>query len=207
MATFNSTTFGSISGRHGSAVAANTKDGKCILKIFKAPSNPNTDKQVAQRTKFGFVNSELSSMRELFKISFGNMLGKNQAVSYAMKNAVTGVSPNFTLDYSKLKISTGSLYGSGLVSAAKTVGTTVKIDWNYTDLTGNTANDGVNLAFFNADSKEALLKQNIVLRSISTAEIELPAIWAGQNVHCWIYFSAPNGSENSASQYIDSLQL
>lgn len=56
MATFNSTTFGAISGRHGSAVAAYTKNGKCILKVFKTPSNPNTDKQVAQRTKFGFVN-------------------------------------------------------------------------------------------------------------------------------------------------------
>jgi hypothetical protein len=52
-------------------------------------------------------------MKELFKISFGSTLGKNQAVSYALKDAVTGISPNFTLDYSKLKISIGSLYGSG----------------------------------------------------------------------------------------------
>lgn len=207
MATYNSTTFGAISGRHGSAVAANTKNGKCILKIFKAPSNPNTDKQVAQRTKFGFVNSELSCMRELFKITFGSTLGKNQAVSYALKDAVMGISPNFNLDYSKLKISIGSLYGTGLVSAINTAGITVKVDWNYTDLTGNTASDQVNLAFFNIDSKEALLKQNIALRIENTVEIELPAVWADQNVHCWIYFSAPDGSVNSTSQYIDLLQL
>jgi hypothetical protein len=207
MATFNSTTFGAISGRHGSAVAANTKNGKSILKIFKAPSNPNSEKQVAQRTKFGFVNSELSSMRELFKISFGSTLGKNQAVSFAMKDAVIGVSPDFTLDYSKLKISSGSLYGSGVVSAVKNAGTTVKVDWNYTDLTGNTANDGVNLAFYNVDSKEALLKQNMVLRDLGTVNVELPAIWAGQSVHCWIYFSSPDGKLNSNSQYIDLVQL
>jgi hypothetical protein len=74
-------------------------------------------------------------------------------------------------------------------------------------LTGNTANDGVNMVFFNVDSKEALLKQNIVLRSVNNVEVELPAVWAGQNVHCWIYFSAPDSSVNSTSQYIDLLQL
>jgi hypothetical protein len=207
MATYNSTTFGAISGRHGSAVAAYTKTGKCILKVFKAPSNPNTDKQVAQRTKFGFVNSELSCMRELFKITFGSNLGKNQAVSLALKDAISGVAPDFALDYSKLKISGGSLYGSGSVSVTKTADTTLKIDWNFSDLTGNTANDGVNLAFFNVDSKEALLKQNIALRSICTVDIELPAIWVGQNIHCWIYFSSPDGMLNSNSRYIDLVQL
>jgi len=207
MATFNSTTFGAISGRHGSAVAAYTKTGKCILKVFKAPSNPNTDKQVAQRTKFGLVNSELSCMRELFKITFVSNLGKNQAVSLALKEAVTGEAPDFALDYSKLKISIGSLYGSGLVSAVKIAGTTVKTEWNYTDLTGNTTNDGVNLVFFNVNSKEALLKQNMVLRGAGTIDVELPAVWAGQSVHCWIYFSSPDGKMNSTSQYIALVQL
>jgi hypothetical protein len=106
-----------------------------------------------------------------------------------------------------LKISSGSLYGSGSVSVSKTADTTLKIDWNFSDLTGNTANDGVNLAFFNVDSKEAMLKQNIVLRSICTVDIELPAIWAGQNIHCWIYFSSPDGMLNSNSRYIDLVQL
>jgi len=207
MATYNSTTFGAISGRHGSAVAANTKDGKCILKIFKAPSNPNTVKQVAQRTKFGFVNSELSCMRELFKITFGSTLVKNQAVSLAMKDAITGESPDYALDYSKLKISVGGLYGTGQVSLVKTVDSTIKIDWSYTDLTGNTANDQVNLAFFNTTTKEALLKQNNVLRNVGTVDVELPAVWAGQSIHCWIYFTSPDGMIKSNSQYIDMVQL
>lgn len=207
MATFNSTTFGSISGRHGSAVAVITKNGKSILKVFKAPANPNTEKQKKQRTKFGFVNSELSCMRELFKNTFGSSLGINQAVSMALKEAVTGEYPNYAIDYDKLKMTNGSVYGSGLVSAAKTVGTTIMVDWNYTPLSGNNPDDGVNLIFFNEDSKEAMLKQNHAERMAESAEIELPAIWAGAKVHCWIYFSTPNGILNSASQYISFLQL
>lgn len=146
-------------------------------------------------------------MRELFKITFGSNLGKNQAVSLALKEAVTGDAPDFVLDYSKLKISIGRLYGSGLLSAVKSVGTTVKVEWNYTDLTGNATNDGVNLVFFNENSKEALLKQNIALRDAVNADVELPDIWAGQSVHCWIYFTSPDGITNSNSQYIDLIQL
>ena len=56
MAKFNSTTFGTISGRHGSAVAATQKNGTSYLRVFRAPSDPKTAKQVNQRAKFGFAN-------------------------------------------------------------------------------------------------------------------------------------------------------
>ena len=49
MAKFSSTTFGPISGRHGTAVAATTKDGKSYIRVYRAPSNPKTEKQVAHR--------------------------------------------------------------------------------------------------------------------------------------------------------------
>ena len=68
-------------------------------------------------------------------------------------------------------------------------------------------NDGVNFVFLNATSKVGILKQNEVLRGLGTADIELPAVWAGQQVHCWIYFSSPDGKINSDSQYIDLIQL
>jgi hypothetical protein len=85
MAKFNSTTFGAISGRHGSAVAATTKDGKSYLRVYRAPSDPKSTKQVAQRTKFAFANSSLSCFRNLFKETFNNRRGLNMGVSYALK--------------------------------------------------------------------------------------------------------------------------
>jgi len=49
MSTFRSTTFGMISGRHGNAVAAEMRNGVNVLKVFNAPFNPKSVKQVAQR--------------------------------------------------------------------------------------------------------------------------------------------------------------
>jgi hypothetical protein len=207
MATFNSTTFGAISGRHGSAVAATTKDGRSILKVFRAPGNPNTDKQQAQRTKFGFANSELSCMRNLFKITFMSANGMQQGVSLAMKNAVSGEAPDFVIDFSLLTLSVGSVDSAGLVSAVKTVGTKVKIDWDTTIGTNSTAKDGINIVFFNPSDRISVLKQNHAFRSAGTAEVELPEIWAGSEIHCWIYFSTPTDSLNSVSKYVGLVQL
>lgn len=202
MATFNSTTFGAISGRHGSAVATTTKDGKSILKIFRAPANPNSEKQQAQRTKFGFVNKELSCMRNLFKVTFRSTNGMQQGVSLAMRNAIIGESPDYEIDYSLITLSTGSVNTAGRVNASKTSDTKIKLEWDVTVGSNSTGNDWVSFVFLNQSAKMSILKQNHVLRSAGDAEIELPALWVGAEVHCWMYFSSPNDTLNSASQYV-----
>ncbi len=207
MSEFISSTFGKISGRHGTAVAMKSKStGKTYLRLHSVPSDPKTAKQLAQRSKFGFVNSEMNCMRNLFKITFGSNQGVSHGVSLAF-GAVTGEYPNFSIDYSKVIISQGGVDTSGFLNVVKTSGTTLKFDWDTTAGFQGDDNDGVNLVILNAESKVGLLKQNIVLRAEGTVDIELPAVWAGQKVHCWIYFSSPDGMNTSNSQFIETVQL
>jgi hypothetical protein len=119
--------------------------------------------------------------------------------------ALVGEFPDFSIDYSKLVISEGGLNTSGFLSATKTTGTTLKFEWDTTAGYQGDDNDGVNIVLLNVDTKIGLLKQNLALRSDATAEVELPAVWAGQNVHCWIYFSSPDGANTSNSQYINAI--
>ena len=207
MAEFNSTTFGTISGRHGSAVAATTKSGKCILKVFKAPSNPKTDKQVSQRTKFAFVLAFMVGLRELFKITFHGNGGYQHAVSLALKNAVIGTVSNFSIDFSKRSMSAGTLECVNEATATVKAGTTVKIDW--VNKHGDTQKlySSVNFVFFIAEWNESVLELDGAESLSKTAEIELPAEWAGQKVHCWMYQSKPDASMKSASFYISEVQL
>lgn len=207
MAKFNSTTFGTISGRHGTAVAATTKDGQCILRVFKAPSNPRTDAQVAQRAKFAMVNHNLSVLSEQFKITFGSSRGINQAVSLALANAVTGSYPNFALDYSQLTVATGSVQKAETVSCKSLGSSKVEIDWDATAGTPVRESDAVSVLFFNEASQLPVLKESIALRKDGKAEVTVPTVWAGASVHCWIYFTAPDGSQTSTSQYISQLAL
>lgn len=208
MAEFNSTTFGTISGRHGSAVAATIKkSGKSILKVFRAPSNPQTDKQVSQRTKFAFVLAFMIGLRELFKITFRGNGGYHHAVSLALKNAVMGDVSNFSIDFSKLFVAGGSAQCVNEATATVKAGTTVKIDW--VNSRGDTQKlySSVNFVFFIADWNESVLELDGAESLAKTAEIELPADWAGQKVHCWMYHSKPDATLKSASYYISEVQL
>ena len=207
MSEFISSTFGKISGRHGTAVAMKSKStGKTFLRMHTVPSDPKTPKQIAQRSKFGFVTAEMKCMRNLFKFTFGGIAGVNRGVSLAF-GAVTGEYPEFSIDYSKLIISQGGLNTCGHVSALKTVGTTLKFDWDTTVGFQGNDNDLVNIVLLNADTKVGLHKQDNIIRSLGTSEIELPAVWVGQSVHCWMFFTSNDGISISDSQYIDLVQL
>lgn len=209
MAKFNSTTFGSISGRHGSAVAATTKDGKSYLRIYRAPSDPKSAKQVAQRTKFAFANSSLSCFRNLFKETFNNRRGLNMGVSYALKNAIIGESPDFTVDYSKLVFTVGNINQALSVSASH-INNKVTINWDFVEASQSKSDDQVSCIFFNEDTQLSIHMKDLCARGDKTIDIELPEAWKGSEVYCWMYISATNNlmsTNYSASQFVDALQL
>ncbi len=208
MATFKSTTFGKISGKYGEALATQSKTtGKNYLRVASAPSNPRTLKQVEHRGKFGFVNRVMRSFYPVFKVTFGGNTGIRYGINLAFKNAILGEYPDFLLDYTQLIFTDGGLYQAGSVNAQKSGANSVKVDWDYSDMAGNNSTDLTNLIFYNEDTDQAILKQTLVARETITQTVELPAIWAGGKIHCWIYFTAPNGITNSISQYVDRIQL
>ena len=207
MARFKSSTFGKISGKHGTAVAALRKDGTNILKVLRIASNPDTLGQKNQRGKFGFVVRELNCMRQIFTITFDGQYGINRAVSKAMKTALTGEYPDFKLDYSKLIISEGTLNKTAQVRLEQVGGSTVKIDWNAEELLGRNPAEIVNLVFLNQTSKSVILKQNVALSGAGSAQVDLPVDWMDKELHSWIYFTSPNGILYSTSQYICRFKL
>ena len=208
MAKFNSTTFGEISGRHGTAVAATTKDGKTYLRVYRPPSNPNTDKQIAQRSKFGFANKNLSCFRSLFKETFSSNKGMNIGVSYAMKKSIIGESPDFIIDYSKLIFAVGGV-NQGINTAITVENLSANLSWDFVEAMNSKPTDLVNVIFFNEDTQLSILLKETGFRSDKLVSCELPEIWKGSSVHCWIYFTAKNGSTstNSESQYVNLFEF
>jgi hypothetical protein len=207
MARFTSMTFGSISGRHGSAVAVVMKNNTNVLKVYNAPYDPKSEDQLVQRSKFGFVVSRMARLHAVFKITFLKNGGHNHGVSLAFKTAVTGSSPDFSIDYSKLIVSQGSVCVSKQTTVQKTTGIAVMVNWSTKLMDSSIAKDWVSLVFFQEEEQQAVFKQNCTLRSAGTFTMDLPKEWAGGTLHSWIYFSTPNGSRNSLSSYISGIQL
>jgi hypothetical protein len=200
-------TFGSISGRHGSAVAVVMKNNTNVLKVYNAPYDPKSEKQLAQRSKFGFVVSGMACLRGVFNVTFQKNGGQNHGVSLAFKTAVTGTSPDYSIDYSKLIVSEGSVTVSKQATVQKTSGNSVMVNWSTKLMDSTIATDKVSLVFFQEEVRQAVFKQNCTLRSVGAFTMDLPKEWAGGTVHIWIYFSTPNGSRNSLSSYIGGIQL
>ncbi len=212
MAEFNSLTFGTISGRHGSAVATTTKNGKSILRVFRKSVDAKTDKQVAHRNKFSFAVAFLMCMREIFQITFKSRGGYKYGFALAMKSAITGNAPDFEVDYSKLYFAEGSLIPAKELVLTKTAAGKLKLSWNTSNINavvkgGAKANEGVNLVLYNETEKETMFLENVVERSAAEADVECPDYWAGGKVQAWMYFSRANGSMHSVSAYAGQVLL
>lgn len=207
MGKFVSPTFGYISGKHGTAVAAITKHGN-ILRLHRKPGNPNTPKQQEQRLKFGLVNTELAPLGEVFKIGYASPDGRQMAVSHALKNTIEGEFPDFRLNFSLVKVAAGNLPGVHHALAQENdPDGDVTITWDTTVGVQADKEDTVNLVFFNKDTKLSVLYENVAAREAGTVDQPLPEIWKGKPVHCWLYLSAKNRNATSDSFYVGLLQL
>ncbi len=206
MATFKSTTFGKISGKFGDALATQSKaTGKNYLRVVSVPSNPRTEKQVAHRAKFGFINSVLVPFYPVFKKNFGGNTGIRYAVSHAFKNAITGEFPDFQIDMSKLLMSEGNLYSVSNTQIEKIETAKFKVDWDITLLEKTDPNSLATFVFFNEDSKQVYTTSSETPLIEGTVTIDMPEIWNEAKIHIWLYFVSTNGLQKSTSQYIGSL--
>jgi hypothetical protein len=206
MAKFISTTFGEISGRHGTAVAAQ-RDGVSILKVFSPPRNPRSDKQLTQRSKFATVAVGLNPLRSIITIGFGSVKGYNTASSLALRNAVAGNYPDFTLDYSKVTLSSGSVSSTPVAHLVKKTGTTVTADWDTTQFSNGKETDRVNLVFMNTFTKMVYFSQEQTARSTGKLDVSLPSPWTGNEIHSWLFFTSTAGDDHSVSQYLAKITL
>ena len=81
-------------------IAPNVKDARSL-------------KQLAQRGKFALAIAFMKPMKSFIDVGFKlyavQQTAMNAALSYTLKNVITGVSPDFGVDYSKVMVSKGSL--------------------------------------------------------------------------------------------------
>jgi hypothetical protein len=95
---------GSLSGKVGSIIGGSWK-GIDYIRIKPASvANPRTEGQVNQRNKFTITLEYLQATSDFIKVGYKAFAVKktefNAAMSYVLNNAVGGIAPNFTIDYS-----------------------------------------------------------------------------------------------------------
>jgi hypothetical protein len=140
-------------------------------------------------------------VKETFKGFTSQMTAFNNAVSYMLKNAVTGTAPNFSISYANVLISRGELPNAVAPLAAATPTGGVEFRWTNNAGTGIAhANDRVVLLAYEPQSNSSVYSSNTAMRSNELATLNLSA-FHGKTVHTYIGFMSANGKEVANSIY------
>lgn len=201
---------GSFRGKVGTVIGSSWKNVQYMRSKPDRKKGASTAAQLEQQAKFKRAGIFLKTMMELLNITFdgsaGNMTGFNRAMQYALKNAITGASPDFGINYSMVLISEGDIPNPVDAAAAAAPGA---VTFTWTDNSGDglaaPTDKAILVAYCEAQNK-SVFTLNGADRKAGTATLNVPK-FKGQTVQVWIGFISANGKEVATSEYLGQLAI
>ncbi len=210
MGTYQKGVMGAFSGTIGTVIGGNWRDINYMRSRPTIRKRTPTEKQLAQQARFTTVVDFETTMTGLLEITFRNyavkMTGYNSALSYNLKNAVTGKYPTYSIDYSLALISRGKLLNA-VNPAATVTGETVFFTW--TDNSGTAeaeADDAAILVVYCEALKTTLYTLNSGTRSSASGTIDA-TMFKGNTVQTWLGFISADGALVANSFYTGELTI
>jgi hypothetical protein len=203
---------GAFRGKIGSIIGSVVKGRNIVTSLHTKSSKPPTQAQLDQRNKFGLVTSFLSYFSDLIQIGFSaqNTIGSpmNAAVAYNLKYAITGTSPNFSINFSELSFSRGKLIGPKDSEVEALAAAKLKFNWmaNNTALKLTDPEDQLLILVYNESKDEVITAINAALRRDLTYTLQLPSDFSDHEVYCYMAFVSADGRV-SDSIYAGSLTV
>ena len=202
---------GGFSGTVGTVIGGSWKGITYMRSQPARRTSEPTEAQLEQQAKFALAIRFISVFGGLFMISFRNyavkMTGTNNALSYTLKNAITGTYPTFEIDYSNVLMSRGDLPNVLNPSAAPTGTSDITFTWTNNSGTGKAkAGDKAILAIYCPALKLGLYTTGSALRSAGT-EVFNATVFAGEVVQTYIGFISEDGRDIASSLYTGQLTV
>lgn len=198
----------------GAVVGAAFRTLDVIRALPRKSNKPATQLQINQRTKFGLVTEFLSYISELIETAYkkgsGSTSAMNEAVAYHLKNAITGVAPNFTLDFAKLRFSSGKLSLPSTYSVDTTAPAKVDFNWKLDglDTKYKDGTDVINIMVYNPTKQQFVTLMAAAPRSALTYVLPLPVEFVGDSIHCYFSFSSTTKKNlHSKSVYVTLIEV
>ncbi len=212
MAIINQGILGGVSGKIGNVIGGTWK-GIDYLRIKPSSvANPRTEGQVDQRSKFSTVLNFLQPMTDFlragFKLYANKMTQFNAAMSYNLKNGVTGAYPNYSIDYGNALVTRGNLTGVVGGTADSTIASTVDVDWTDNSGSGSAmVTDKTLILLYNESRGEVVFTTSGPTRSAGSESISVPPEYTGEDVEVFLGFISEDGSKVSNSAYLGSVTV
>jgi hypothetical protein len=203
---------GGFSGKVGTVIGGTWKGISYMRGIAPSISNPQTPPQLTQRQKFSLVMGFIQPLSEFLKTGFKNYAvkktGINAAMSYNLRNAITGVYPAQTIDYANALVSRGSLPAALNAAAAAGAAGTVVFTWeDNSDESGASTADKSLLVVYDPVKRQAVTVNELAERADGTQTVTVPDSWSGDQVQCYLSFISESGHDVASSRFAGAVTV
>ena len=213
MGTIKQGILGGFSGKVGTVIGSSWKGISYMRGQAQHVKNPRSAGQVDQRSKFNLALNFLQPNVPYIRIGYKSQAAKqtefNAAMSYIVKNAITGASPNYALDYTKVMVSRGGLT-QVTDAAASWAAATSKLTVTWTDNSGvgsALATDKEMHFVYNKDKNETIYNTEGATRTTHTMDITVPSDWVGDKVEVYLGMVSEDGALVADSIYLGEKTL
>jgi hypothetical protein len=201
---------GPVNGTVGTVIGSSWKG---INYIKSQPGGRKASQSVAQidhQLKFSVTMRFCQAFTALWPLTFkkyaNEMSEFNAAFSYNYQNALTGLTPDYEIDYQKALISRGELPNAVAPSAAVT-GTEVFFTWTNNAGTGEAqATDNAVLVAYCKELGQAVFTTGSATRITGSGTLNVAA-FTGQAIETWIAFLSADGTLSSGSLFTGELTV
>lgn len=203
---------GPFSGGVGNSVGASWK-GKPYMRSYAAKiSNPRSYLQQDHRQKIAVTMKFLKPLTQFLKIGFKNyadtMTEMNSAMAWNYHNALQGIYPNNTIEYSTALVARGDLAPALNQAVTSTVAGTVLFTWtDNSDESGASPYDQNLLVVYNPVKNQAVTFSELGARADETQAVTVPHSFSGDLVHCYIAFITVDRQMLSNSKYAGAITV
>lgn len=189
MAKFGKGILDAFYGKLGTVVGSSWRGIDYMRSRSKRRRGTATPEQVEQQLRFSLSTRLNSAMKDLFNTGFRyeavEQTGANLGTSNLLKNAITGIAPDFSIDFSKVLISSGKL-PNVLTPQISSAGGGIVFTWTNNSGQGKAAaSDLIIVAAYSDEENECVFTHGPATRSVATATLNVAGL-VGKQVHTWI---------------------
>ncbi|MBB6500545.1 DUF6266 family protein [Pedobacter cryoconitis] len=216
MAILKQGSIGVFTGKIGALVIVKWKDKYVGKSKPKSVSKKTAVLLDAQQSKFRIAGKFLRMVQSVVHFSFQKVPKKMNAMNYAMlynlKHSISGMYPDFGMDYARVKLSEPADYtteiDNGFNVSGMASGKKIKISWEADELPeydGTKPTDRI-YSFIYHHGKKIFINPIPPQRSELGLEVNLPSAFDNK-VHVWIFFASEDHKFVSQTQYLGEFNV
>jgi hypothetical protein len=204
---------GAFSGKIGNVIGSSWRGIDYMKSLPRKSGKEPSLAQMEQHLRFAIAVGFLKPISSLVNVGFGGrsaqkVTGYNLAVRYILKNAIVGTFPDLSIDYTKVRISEGSIAPSMDANIVYEAGV-LKFTWTDNSESEDKAepDDKSIVLVYNPAKDRYLFLTGGALRSAAAQEMSLPSNFSGDQIEAYISFISRDGFSISNSTYLGSLAI